>query len=217
MTKKRHRSTARAATRNPDRTRGRILAAALAEFAACGFSGARVDTIARRAGINKRMLYHYFGDKAHLFRSVLHQKISERRAWGATLSSDPADRLPFWFKMACDDGDWIRLLEWEALQNPKQKVIDENERMSIACDWIERLRERQSQGQLSDEFNPRHLALAMQSLTMFPAAFPQMTRFIAGCSANDAKFQQEYSDFLKKFADAFRPKQAASIKINFVK
>src|SRR5476651_2198152 len=96
------------ATRNPGRTRERILSAALKEFAAKGFAGARVDVIARRAAINKRMLYHYFGNKEKLFRAVLRQKIAERRAWGASLSSDPAERLPFWFKTACADADWIR-------------------------------------------------------------------------------------------------------------
>src|SRR5712675_1211784 len=105
------------ATRNPERTRERILAAALREFAAKGFAGARVDGIARRAAINKRMLYHYFGNKEKLFRAILRHKIAERRAWAAGLTSDPAERLPFWFKTACADADWIRLQEWEALQS----------------------------------------------------------------------------------------------------
>src|SRR2546427_2012489 len=56
--------------RDPERTREQILSAALQEFSAKGFAGARVDVIARRAAINKRMLYHYFGDKAGLFREV---------------------------------------------------------------------------------------------------------------------------------------------------
>jgi hypothetical protein len=51
--------------RNPARTRERILAAALAEFAAKGFAGARVDLIARRARANKRMLYHLDSAKFH--------------------------------------------------------------------------------------------------------------------------------------------------------
>src|ERR1044071_7271967 len=83
------------ATRDPRRSQERILAAALKEFSAKGFAGARVDSIARRAAINKRMLYHYFGDKEGLFRAVLRRKISERQAWAAGLSSDPAERLPF--------------------------------------------------------------------------------------------------------------------------
>src|SRR5271165_1303410 len=116
------------ATRDPERTRRRILAAALAEFSAKGFAGARVDAIARRARGNKRMLYHYFGNKAALFSAVLRYKMAERRAWAATLPTDPAERLPFWFKDACGDGNWVRLLEWEALQNGTDRVIDEADR-----------------------------------------------------------------------------------------
>src|SRR5450432_3000478 len=125
--------TDRSATRNAGRTRERILAAALKEFAAKGFAGARVDVIARQAAINKRMLYHYFGDKEGLFKAVLRLKVAERRAWAENLSSDPAERLPFWFKTACDDPDWIRLLEWEALQGDGQKVIDEKERRAFTA------------------------------------------------------------------------------------
>lgn len=57
--------------RDADRTRRAILSAATAEFAAHGFSGARVDAIASRAGANKRMLYHYFGNKEDLYLDVL--------------------------------------------------------------------------------------------------------------------------------------------------
>ena len=114
--------------RNPRRTSGRILSAALKEFAAKGFAGARVDVIARRASINKRMLYHYFGNKRHLFREVLRRKMAERQAWAENLSGDPAETLSFWFEAACKDPDWTRLFEWEALQGDGKKVIDEKQR-----------------------------------------------------------------------------------------
>lgn len=54
-----------------DGTRQALLAVAAEEFAEKGFSGARVDQIAVRAGINKRMLYHYFEHKDGLFKAVL--------------------------------------------------------------------------------------------------------------------------------------------------
>lgn len=57
--------------RDPERTQAAILAAATAEFTAKGLGGARVDEIARRAGVNKRMIYHYFGDKEGLYLAVL--------------------------------------------------------------------------------------------------------------------------------------------------
>ncbi len=48
-----------------------ILDAAAEEFAELGFNGARVDSIAKRAGINKAMLYYRVGDKEELYRRVV--------------------------------------------------------------------------------------------------------------------------------------------------
>jgi TetR/AcrR family transcriptional regulator len=49
----------------------RILAVAALEFAERGFAGARVDRIARRARVNKAMLYYHFKSKALLYRTLL--------------------------------------------------------------------------------------------------------------------------------------------------
>ena len=57
--------------RNPKLTRQRVLEAAMVEFAEKGLSGARVNEIARRSGANKRMLYHYFGNKDDLYLAVM--------------------------------------------------------------------------------------------------------------------------------------------------
>lgn len=57
--------------RDPDGTKKRILEAATHEFSTKGLGGARIADIADRAGVNKRMLYHYFGDKDALFLIVL--------------------------------------------------------------------------------------------------------------------------------------------------
>lgn len=52
--------------------RSRILASAAEVFAEHGFDGAGVDEIARRAGVNKAMLYYHVGDKLALFHAVVH-------------------------------------------------------------------------------------------------------------------------------------------------
>jgi AcrR family transcriptional regulator len=57
--------------RDPEWTSAAILAAAVKEFTERGYEGARVDNIADRANINKRMLYHYFGNKQALYVAVL--------------------------------------------------------------------------------------------------------------------------------------------------
>lgn len=60
-------------------TRERILKAAKLEFAKNGLAGARVDAIADRAKINKRMLYVYFGNKEDLFLAVLEDAYADIR------------------------------------------------------------------------------------------------------------------------------------------
>ncbi len=66
--------------RDPERTRQRIMDAATHEFATKGLTGARIADIAARAGANKRMLYHYFGDKEALFLAVLENAYAGIRA-----------------------------------------------------------------------------------------------------------------------------------------
>src|SRR2546430_16990422 len=57
--------------RDPAATRRKLLTAARREFASRGLAGARVDDIAARAGVNKQLVYHYFGDKDALYLAVL--------------------------------------------------------------------------------------------------------------------------------------------------
>src|SRR5215468_8429502 len=66
--------------RNPEATRKKLLATARHEFADGGLAGARVDEIAARAGVNKQLVYHYFGDKDALYLAVLEWVYEEIRA-----------------------------------------------------------------------------------------------------------------------------------------
>src|SRR4249919_3908583 len=55
---------------------GEIVGAALAVFAERGFAAAKLDDIARRAGVSKGALYLYFETKQDLFRAVVDQAIA---------------------------------------------------------------------------------------------------------------------------------------------
>jgi AcrR family transcriptional regulator len=84
------------APRDPERTRAAILEAATAEFTAKGLTGARVDEIARRSGANKRMIYHYFGDKEGLYLAVLEAAYTNIRSAERGLKladKDPIDGM----------------------------------------------------------------------------------------------------------------------------
>jgi AcrR family transcriptional regulator len=57
--------------RNALETKRRILEAAEGEFAAKGFDGARLGTIARAAAVQQALIHHYFGDKEGLHGEVV--------------------------------------------------------------------------------------------------------------------------------------------------
>jgi TetR/AcrR family transcriptional regulator len=205
-------------TRDPERTKERILRAAFSEFASKGFAGARVDRIARHASINKRMLYHYFGDKEALFREVLRRKMEQRRAWGIATPDDPRESLPYWFDLAWQDKDWIRLLEWEALHFGDGPLIDQAKRRRAIRDAVKRVARRQRLGYLPGEFDARRLLLAMVALTWFPVAFPQLAKLITGRAAPDERFIKEQQDFLRQFAARLHPngkRRTSAVEIRF--
>jgi AcrR family transcriptional regulator len=82
--------------RDADRSQATILAAARDEFAEHGLGGARMDRIAERAGLNKRLIYYYFEDKEQLFRAVLEQaylNIREEERKLHLLDLKPADAV----------------------------------------------------------------------------------------------------------------------------
>jgi TetR/AcrR family transcriptional regulator len=77
---KRRSNGAKPQRRDPVATRKKLLTAARREFANNGLAGARVDEIADRAGVNKQLVYHYFGDKDALYLAVLEWVYEEIRA-----------------------------------------------------------------------------------------------------------------------------------------
>ena len=66
--------------RDAERSQAEILQAAREEFASHGLAGARVDRIAERAGLNKRLIYYYFNSKDDLFLAVLESVYADTRA-----------------------------------------------------------------------------------------------------------------------------------------
>ena len=82
--------------RDADRSQQTILAAAREEFHQHGLGGARVDSIAERAGVDKKLLYYYFESKDKLFQAVLedtYRGIREAEQQLHLLDLPPAEAL----------------------------------------------------------------------------------------------------------------------------
>jgi TetR/AcrR family transcriptional regulator len=63
--------------RDSDATREALMAAGSEQFAAQGYDGVSVETIATRAGVNKAMINYHFGGKRGLYRSILTSTFDE--------------------------------------------------------------------------------------------------------------------------------------------
>ena len=68
---RRHEEVTQRSSRPVRDTKDIVLKAAIDEFAEYGLAGGRVDRIAKRAGVNKQVLYYHYGDKEALFSAAL--------------------------------------------------------------------------------------------------------------------------------------------------
>ena len=80
-------------SRDADRSQLAILDSARDEFAQRGLAGARIDSIAEAAGVNKRLIYYYFGSKEQLFVAVLERAYAEIREAEQTIDVDHLDPI----------------------------------------------------------------------------------------------------------------------------
>ncbi len=145
-------------SRNPDDTKRRILAAAKAEFARKGLGGARVDDIAARAKANKRMMYHYFGNKDDLFKQVVEEAYGEFREREAALELDGLEPvaaikalIAFIWKYFLDNPEFITLVNSENLH--KARHIRKSRRMEeMNRSFVGRMRKLLERGVKAEVF-----------------------------------------------------------------
>ena len=165
------------AVRDPVRTRRRILDAATAEFSARGLEGARIDEIARLAGFNKRMIYHYFGSKDELFGAVLEQAYADIRGSEAALeltSRDPveamAELVAFSFDWFLDHPEFIKLLN-EANLHGGRHVRESTKAVQLNMPLVALIRDLLDRGARSGQFrcdvDPVQLYISIAGVSYF--------------------------------------------------
>ncbi len=189
----------------PVPTPDRILRAAIDEFVEHGLAGARVDRIAERAGANKQLLYRHFGSKEGLFDAAVRAMVERFDHIRSTLPDTIEGRLPYYFERATDDQQWVRLLQWEALQTGDGPTVNEDERRAHMQRAVDGVRADQAAGRLPADLDAGQLFLSFQALAAHPSAFPQMTRFITGMSPTDPEFRAQRAEFLRRLGRYLAP------------
>jgi TetR/AcrR family transcriptional regulator len=206
----------------PEESRASILQAAAREFAEFGVAGARTDTIAREAGVNKALLYYYFQDKETLYGAVLDNsfaglKTAVFRALDSPLP--PGEKIMAYagayFDFIASNQLYPRLMQREMMRarEGQSQHIDK-----IIKNYIQpifaRVSEVLKQGIADGEFravNPVHFVPSVVAMIVFYFSSAPMMQKIVGFNPltpdRIAERREAVLDFIS--AALFRPKGSA--------
>ncbi|MDH2428288.1 TetR/AcrR family transcriptional regulator [Sphaerisporangium sp. TRM90804] len=180
-----------------ERTRQKILDAAMVEFGAKGYSGARTAGIAARAGVNQQLIAYYFGGKQGLL-DELRRRWSARQETLVPPEATFAESLQAYLDVTLDHLDWARLVVWQALgDDPGQGAEESNHAQGQRIeDGVRRIRDRQRAGELTDSVSAEFIVLLAHMAAFAPVAMPQLVQSVLGVAPGSADYRRLCRDQL---------------------
>jgi AcrR family transcriptional regulator len=187
--------------RDPERTKARILQAALEEFAAKGFAGARVSEIAARAGMNKQLISYYFGGKEGLYQALNTRWQDEESAF-ADRSAPLGELAADYVRANSSRREYGRLMLWQSLTDdgPPDPAFAADVRRDV-----ELLRRRQQEGELPTDLDPGAVLVALFSMASAGISFPQLVRAVWDQDPASPEFAEHYAGQIEKLLGYLRP------------
>jgi TetR/AcrR family transcriptional regulator len=177
--------------RDAERSRQQLLDAAVIEFGAHGFNGARVSEIAARAGVNKQLISYYFGGKEGLYRAVA----DRWRASEPTITAEAeslGEVVGAYARTTIAQPDLLRLLVREAVDRDTSALDPEGQKARFRS-MVEDFRRRQVEGELAADLDVAYIGLALFGLAAAPVVFPQIARAL-GLDPDSEEFAAKYAE-----------------------
>lgn len=157
-------------------TRERIVQAALEEFGAKGYAGARTAAIAARAGVNAQLITYHFGGKRGLL-DELRARWDDLQAALVPLDAPFEEVIAAYFEATLTRPNWARLMLWRALGD---ETGDEEERAAqqraAVHEGVQRIARRQESGTITRALAPEFILTVVYALTFAPLALPEVVR-----------------------------------------
>lgn len=177
--------------RDRERTRRALLDAALAEFAAKGIAGARVSSIAARAGVNKQLITYYFGGKRGLYDALVAEWLAAEAEF-ATPDLTLGELVGAYVRASVERREISRVFLRETLEDadPGGGGLGDAE--------VEQLRARQAAGELAPDLDPAFVLLALQGAASAGLVFPGDVRRVTGLDPASAEFAERYAEQLAR-------------------
>lgn len=155
--------------RDPEATRQALVQAAEEVFLEKGFGNSSLSEIAKRAGITKSLIHHYFGSKNGLWREVKTQRFMHYALKQMEMIKDsvPSAELlrasmAFYFDFLKRNPQIVRVLAWMFLEQDVDECMDVDR--ELVQMGIEKIRDTQNLGQLRSDIDPRFILFAFIGL-----------------------------------------------------
>jgi TetR/AcrR family transcriptional regulator len=182
-------------------TRGAILDAAIAEFAARGFEGASIRAIADRLGLQHPLITYHYRSKDILWRAAAEHAFAQIRAGWDNSAPENSDLSPLTrlreeyatlFRYTVAFPEFHRFMRQEAFtNNPRLKWVAETVLAPLLGRLIPQIVAAQKQG-LLPVVDPILFHYMMVSLTATLSGFGPEMQVTSGLSAENAKVIDAY-------------------------
>ncbi|MEC3918542.1 TetR/AcrR family transcriptional regulator [Nocardia sp. CDC160] len=176
--------------RDPERTRAQILDAAVQEFGAHGYAGARISAIAARAGVNVQLISYYFDGKEGLYQAIS-QQWQQRRGEMAPADTPLPEQLRRYALEALHNPAGVRLLAWAGLEYAGAGTPSHAGQFT---DTIEELRSLQQSGRLPADLDPSVLTVMLMAMAMAPTTLPHIVESVCGEDPRSPEFLERFAD-----------------------
>lgn len=176
--------------RDAARTKATILRSAVAEFAQNGPAGTRVDEVAIRAGVNKSLIYQYFGSKQELYAEVLTDvlnragerlgQLAEKSTQSAqgTVEQNIEQSIRGHLALLEAIPEYPRIMAWENLDGGKTLGLPQVRRAFLGM--LEKLqvvlKGLENRGAMLKDVDPRHVMLSALALDHYFVLFKALSQ-----------------------------------------
>lgn len=181
-------------SREPPPSYHTILEAAVAEFVERGRDGVRMERVAKRAGLNKSLVYRHFGNRDRLYEAALESVFEERFGLLTDLPGDLGELFDVWSDRFSTDKTFLTMLLREAIESSRDEPVHSDLRRRYYERQCEAIRGMQADGRLSPAVASEHLFLMLMAVLVFPHALPQVAFLVTGQRTDSEPFRQAWRE-----------------------
>lgn len=156
-------------TRDPEATKRALLLAAEDVFLEKGFGNTSISDIAKRAGITKSLIHHYFGSKEGLWKAVKENRFEFYAAEQVDMIEKQAftiellrDSFKLYFNFLKENPQLVRILAWMFLERDQDDCIKKNRELTDL--GVRKLKQAQEHGHIRSDIDAKFILFTFLGL-----------------------------------------------------